>query len=86
MTHITALPFSPFIDVSAVDPDRRFVLDECAMFETIRADSDRWPFCDWPVWSVGDDPPPLFIGAPSDEFIDACQRELLPLEQFAGRS
>lgn len=28
---------------------------------------------------IDDDPPPLFIGGPSDDFIEACHRDLVPL-------
>lgn len=85
MNHITALPFSPFVDETQVNHDNRFVLNEDALFEAIRAESDHWPYLDAPVWPVRDDPPPLFIGAPSDEFIEACHRDLLPLLERAAR-
>jgi hypothetical protein len=85
MTHITALPFSPFVDAAQVDRDHRFVLNENALFEAVRADTDRWPYLDWPVWSPSEDPPPLFISDPSPEFIAAMHREVLPLLERAAR-
>lgn len=72
---MTPLPFSPFIDISLVDPENRFVLDENRFFHDITSDDT--------LWSTGDDPP-LFISDPSPDFIEACRRDILPtLEQFA---
>lgn len=93
--YITALPLSPFVNEADIDDERRFVLDENRFFKAIRAASDHWPMLDWPVWSKRqpqppiefNDPPPLFIGAPSDDFIAACHRDLLPmLERLARRA
>ncbi len=83
--YITALPPSPFVDVAEIDDKRRFVLDENKFFAAIRATSDHWSMLDWPVWSPAEDPPPLFIGAPSDDFIEACHRDLMPLLERAAR-
>lgn len=75
----TPLPYSPFVDVARVDPDNRFVLDETALFEAMRADSDVWPYGDWPVWSTRHDPPPPFISDPSSDYMDSLGRELAPI-------
>lgn len=85
MDHVTALPFSPFINEAQVDPDHRWVLNENALFEAIREPTDHWPYLDKPVWSPAEDPPPLFISDPRDDFIRACQRDLLPLLEELAR-
>lgn len=87
MDHITPLPFSPFVNEAQVDPEARWVLNENALFELIREPTDHWPYLDQPVWSPAEDPPPLFIGAPSDDFIAACQRDIVTtLKRFARRA
>jgi hypothetical protein len=85
ITAMTPLPFSPFIDETEIDEANRFVPNENALFDAIRADTDRWPFLDWPVWSPAEDPPPLFLSDPSPEFIAAMHRDLMPLLERAAR-
>lgn len=86
--YITALPASPFVNEAEIDDDRRFTLNENMMFEAVRSSSDRWPYLDWPKWpDVESDRPPLFLSDPSDDFIAACHRDLLPmLEDLARRA
>lgn len=82
---MTPLPFSPFVDETLVDHDNRFIPNENALFDAIKAPTDRWPFLKWPVWSTNDDPPPLFLTDPSSGYIDALDSELRPILQAIRR-
>ncbi len=63
-SRMTPLPFSPFLDITLVEPDNRFVLDQNRFLTAILEPDDKMP---------------IFLDRPSPAFLDAIRRDLTPL-------
>lgn len=63
---MTPMPASPFLDPEKIEP-QPFVFDEARQRAFWRA-----------ITGTDDDPPPLFIGQPSPEYMAALYNEIAP--------